>query len=173
MKEMIAKLEEAIWARQGRREGNEIKFACPSHNDTHPSARWNPEKKVFHCFSCGAGGGWKNLADQLGLSVKDLPANERNPIGDTPVPFLRGRADWRKFSKQMGVAIDAHSINGLKVLGAAKGRNISEWTDSDLSAAMRVVSFAYHDLDVAEYLETELVDYRATKLEQERQRHER
>lgn len=60
-------LESAILARQGKREGVEIRFLCPVHGDHTPSARWNPRKRVWYCFACGAGGGWKDLAGRLGL----------------------------------------------------------------------------------------------------------
>ena len=62
-------LEPAIFARQGKREGKEIRFLCPVHDDHKASARWNPQKQVWHCDACGAGGGWKNLADRLGVNV--------------------------------------------------------------------------------------------------------
>ena len=29
---------------------------CPFHDDRHPSLRVDPEKGLYHCFSCGAGG---------------------------------------------------------------------------------------------------------------------
>ena len=29
---------------------------CPFHDDHHPSLRVDPAKRVYHCFSCGAGG---------------------------------------------------------------------------------------------------------------------
>ena len=29
---------------------------CPFHNDTKPSMQISPQKGIFKCFSCGAGG---------------------------------------------------------------------------------------------------------------------
>ena len=40
-------LQAAVMARQGRKEGAEIRFLCPAHDDHHPSARYNPEKGVW------------------------------------------------------------------------------------------------------------------------------
>jgi hypothetical protein len=54
-------LDRATLARQGRREGREIRFLCPVHRDTHPSARWHPEKCAWVCDACklaGAGRTW-------------------------------------------------------------------------------------------------------------------
>lgn len=62
--------DEAVMARGGRREGVEVRFRCPSHSpDEHPSARWNPAKRVWHCDACGEGGDESDLAKRLGVSV--------------------------------------------------------------------------------------------------------
>jgi len=58
-------------ARSGRREGRETRFLCLAHDDHSPSARWNPEKAVWHCDACGAEGGALDLAERLGI---ELPA---------------------------------------------------------------------------------------------------
>ena len=50
-------LERAILARQGKREGAEIRFLCPAHDDRKPSARYNPQKQLWRCDACGTGGG--------------------------------------------------------------------------------------------------------------------
>ena len=39
-----------------RRNGKEWECLCPLHNEKTPSFKINPEKKIFHCFGCGAGG---------------------------------------------------------------------------------------------------------------------
>lgn len=67
--EIIPEIERRIWAREGKRRGKEVYFRCPNpaHNDRHPSARWNPIKKVWCCDVCRDGGGWKSLASCLGV----------------------------------------------------------------------------------------------------------
>src|SRR5260370_27902952 len=60
-------LEDALLARHGRREGREIRFCCPAHEDEHPSARWNAGKQGWFCDVCGAGGGREDLLGRLGL----------------------------------------------------------------------------------------------------------
>lgn len=37
-------------------DGTGFKSVCPFHNDTNPSMKISPNKKIFKCFSCGAGG---------------------------------------------------------------------------------------------------------------------
>ena len=63
-------LESAVMNRKGKKEGGEIKFLCPEHDDHNPSATYNPEKRVWHCYTCGAGGGCKSLAKSLGIEVR-------------------------------------------------------------------------------------------------------
>lgn len=37
-------------------DGGGFKCVCPFHNDTHPSMKISPAKKIYKCFSCGNGG---------------------------------------------------------------------------------------------------------------------
>ena len=65
-------VEAAIWQRQAKREGAEVRFLCPSHKDTHPSARYHPEKQTWYCDVCKIGSGILDLAHRL-----DIPTPER------------------------------------------------------------------------------------------------
>jgi putative DNA primase/helicase len=67
----LAAIEHALERRRARREGRELRFLCPAHEDRHPSARWNPDKKTWFCDVCQVGGGWRDLAARFGL---ELPA---------------------------------------------------------------------------------------------------
>jgi len=66
----------AVMGRNAKQIGNgEVAFTCPNpdrhqRGDMHPSARWNLDKGAWHCDVCGAGGGVKNLAEALGITVK-------------------------------------------------------------------------------------------------------
>jgi hypothetical protein len=39
-----------------RRAGKQYVGLCPFHKERHPSFYVHPEKKLFYCFGCGAGG---------------------------------------------------------------------------------------------------------------------
>jgi hypothetical protein len=39
-----------------RRIGKQYVGRCPFHSERHPSFYVHPERKLFHCFGCGAGG---------------------------------------------------------------------------------------------------------------------
>src|SRR5689334_8366983 len=65
--------------RQGRREGDEIRFQCPypekhAHGDKTPSASYNPAKGVWFCHRCGEKGDWRDLSPLLSI---ELPPAER------------------------------------------------------------------------------------------------
>lgn len=68
---LIAQIERALETRQARKQGNEIRFLCPSHNDRNPSARWNHDKAAWFCDVCGTGGGALELARLLGLIIDE------------------------------------------------------------------------------------------------------
>ncbi|MGD0764803.1 MAG: hypothetical protein ABR978_00655, partial [Dehalococcoidia bacterium] len=76
---LAADIEAAIAKRDGRKEGAEVRFRCPSpdHADAHPSARWNPDKATWCCDVCKAGGGAVDLARRLGL---EMPERERTGL---------------------------------------------------------------------------------------------
>ncbi len=75
-------LDQAVFDRAGRKQGSEVVFRCPfpDHEDTHPSARWNPQKATFYCDVCGSGGGAFDLADLLDM---ERPEQKK---GGTPSP---------------------------------------------------------------------------------------
>lgn len=39
-----------------KREGQELLWQCPNHDDAHPSFRINAQKNVFACFPCDVKG---------------------------------------------------------------------------------------------------------------------
>ena len=68
-------LERAVLARNGRREGEEIRFQCPhpdrhTNGDANPSARYHMAKDVWCCDVCKSGGGGDDLSKLLGLEVE-------------------------------------------------------------------------------------------------------
>jgi hypothetical protein len=77
-------LEPALLARDGRREGDEIRFRCPypdrhNHGDANPSARYHTGKLVWYCDVCQQRGGWKNLCRLLNLAIP-RPTRSRSEV---------------------------------------------------------------------------------------------
>jgi hypothetical protein len=109
--------------RSGRREGREIRFQCPAHDDHSPSARWNQKKAVWHCDACGAGGGALDLAKRLGVELpvvavhSQLPSETVYPVRDAAgrVVAEHVRIDDAKGKKRFFWRIDGRrGLGGLR-----------------------------------------------------------
>jgi hypothetical protein len=69
---LVARVDAAVRGRNPVESGAEVRFTCPNssghrNGDAHPSCRWNAAKAVYHCDSCGSGGGVLELAGLLGV----------------------------------------------------------------------------------------------------------
>ena len=69
---LIARVEAAVRERGGDPTKLESEFRClqperHANGDEHKSARWNSAKKVWYCPVCNDGGGYRDLAQRLGL----------------------------------------------------------------------------------------------------------
>jgi putative DNA primase/helicase len=86
-------LERALDERGGRREGREVRFRCPAHDDAHPSARFHLDKGVWFCDVCKAGGGRRDLAHRLGLEPhrRNSSAPRRELVAAYPYRDAQGR----------------------------------------------------------------------------------
>ncbi len=80
---------------QLKKAGRNFKALCPFHREKTPSFVVNPDKQIFHCFGCGAGGNAiafimrqerlefphavRFLADQYGISIPDTTSEAESP----------------------------------------------------------------------------------------------
>lgn len=125
-KEIITKIEEAILSRNGQDKGDEIYFLCPTHDDHNPSARWNSQKQAWFCDVCGVGGGYVDLASNLGIFTKsphelvDMqcnPAfqgeeqNKNNEIDSAQVPA--DNCSLANYAKHKGLSVEFLTELGL------------------------------------------------------------
>ncbi|MCS6782815.1 MAG: DNA primase [Gloeomargarita sp. SKYBB_i_bin120] len=68
-----------------RRQGKGFVGLCPFHDDKNPSFHVNPQKQLYHCFSCGAGGDAIKFLMELGKTsfqevILDLAHRYQVPI---------------------------------------------------------------------------------------------
>lgn len=91
-----------------KKAGRNYKANCPFHNEKTPSFTVNPDKKMFYCFGCNAGGDvFKFVMDIEGLSfpeaARKLAAKAGVEYGDerahTLTPEDRERLDLKKIMK--------------------------------------------------------------------------
>ena len=77
-----------------KRAGRHFKALCPFHREKTPSFTVNPEKQIFHCFGCGAGGNIfsflvqhdrltfpeavRQIADHVGVAIPEREAYASN-----------------------------------------------------------------------------------------------
>ena len=158
--DVAEKVQQSLFAWGGRQQGNEIVFSCISgaHADHHPSSKYNIIKRCYHCFSCGAGGGLSDLAKRLGLIE-----------GKTRIKFspCKPRFDWRKFANAVEHLSDTMYLRSERIFSAGYGLTPSQWTDSELDAAMRVIAKAFYYREQSERLADFAVAYRAKHLTEE------
>ena len=70
--DLIESIEREIFNRSSGNffsKNDEIKFLCPAHKDTKPSAHWNQQKKFWYCDAFGTGAGCIDLANRFGLNI--------------------------------------------------------------------------------------------------------
>ena len=91
-----------------KKAGRNYKANCPFHNEKTPSFTVNPDKKMFYCFGCNAGGDvFKFVMDIEGLSfpeaARKLAAKAGVEYGDDRAHALtpedRERLDLKKIMK--------------------------------------------------------------------------
>jgi len=76
------------------RSGRQYVGLCPFHRERHPSFYIHPEKKVFHCFGCGAGGDLfrfvmvvEGCDFQRALEIVAAFSGAGGPIRKAPLPL--------------------------------------------------------------------------------------
>jgi 5S rRNA maturation endonuclease (ribonuclease M5) len=72
--ELIEQIEHALTERGAQKRGAELYFRCfnpdaHTNGDAHVSARWHIVKQTWFCDVCKAGGGYINLARELGIEL--------------------------------------------------------------------------------------------------------
>ena len=83
-----------------RRQGKQYVSLCPFHTETRPSFSVSPEKGVFHCFGCGAGGDSLSFLMRLkGLIFPEALAEATRLLGLPPPQPLPDSSTTARLSK--------------------------------------------------------------------------
>lgn len=118
------------------KKGREMVGVCPFHDDHRPSLYVNPDKQIFKCFACGAGGSvftflqmQENLsfpqavirlAERAGIRIKETKADSQ-PTADTDKIARANTWAAKYFHKNLLV-----NEQGKKALEYLKQRKISK-----------------------------------------------
>lgn len=121
---------------QVKRAGRNYRALCPFHQEKSPSFNINPERQIYHCFGCGAGGNvitflmehdklsfpdaMRELADRAGIRIP-----ERGATG------LSGDDDPIYRANEFALSYFRESLNsevGARALEYLRGRGLSEET---------------------------------------------
>ncbi len=92
------------------KKGREMVGLCPFHNDHRPSMYVNPEKQIFKCFACGAGGdvfkfiqmrenlrfpeAVERLAERAGIELKTVTKGKKDRKNDVDPNRLAKANKW-------------------------------------------------------------------------------
>ncbi len=91
---------------QLKKQGRNLTGLCPFHGENTPSFSVSPEKQLYHCFGCGAGGnafsfimaieGYefidsvKHLASRVNIDLPELEQNEKAKVSSDLTAMISG-----------------------------------------------------------------------------------
>lgn len=91
-----------------KKQGSNYSGLCPFHNESKPSFSINPDKKVFNCLGCGAGGNiFHFLEMQQGMPFIDAVADLAARAGMSKPSEMRGDANQSN-NDEYNLLIDLH-----------------------------------------------------------------
>ncbi len=121
-----------------KKSGTNFKGLCPFHSEKTPSFTVSPEKQIYHCFGCGAGGNaFKFLMETQNISfveaVKSLAAKAQISI---PTPARSGSENQRDKERERTIGLNRlagdffsatlkHPTRGKKALEYLNSREIN------------------------------------------------
>lgn len=136
---------------------------CPAHDDRRPSLTITAGERAW-LVHCWAGCTLDAICAALDLPVSalfydDAPARDRR---GRPAPRPLTPREWLA-AAELGLWRGAitREFRALRVLDAARGCDVSAWTEEDRDRAMAAVCRADDDLRVAGHLHDLAADWRA------------
>lgn len=125
---LVMAVTAAVKHRKAETHGAELRFLCPAHTDSKPSADWNEEKATWICRACAVGGGAVDLARRLGIEVGRV-ASKSNGVKAPLPPAQRAQSSGAR---------DAASDRG----GTGEGVHPPSESPATLQAGVTVAALA-------------------------------
>ena len=123
-RDLLAAYHKATGQAEFAKRGEEYYFVCPSHDDTKPSARLNPDKG-WCCDVCGAGGG---IGEVWGARLKLDPVTDFDRIErELADLFAVELADVPKKKSKVAVAMAALEGRGLELFRSSGGETFANY----------------------------------------------
>jgi DNA primase len=96
---------------QLKKQGRNYFGLCPFHGESTPSFSVSPDKQIFHCFGCGAGGNvFSFLMEIEGISFQEA-AIKLAAKGNINLEIkLSGALGEKKISNELQAFLDAHEL---------------------------------------------------------------
>ena len=90
-----------------KKSGQNYKGLCPFHSEKTPSFTVSPEKQIYHCFGCGAGGNvFKFIMEMEDLSFLDVVKKLAGKCGVELPNSKSGKSNARQNEREMLLSIN-------------------------------------------------------------------
>ncbi|NRD80788.1 DNA primase [Bacillus sp. BRMEA1] len=96
---------------QLKKQGRNYFGLCPFHGESTPSFSVSPDKQIFHCFGCGAGGNvFSFLMELEGISFQEATVKLAAKVNvDLDLDLTSGRSE-KKIPEEIQAMLNAHEI---------------------------------------------------------------
>ncbi len=95
-----------------KKSGQNYKGLCPFHSEKTPSFTVSPEKQIYHCFGCGAGGNvFKFVMEMEDLPFLDVVRGLASKCGVELPTFKSGQVNAKSNERDMLLNINQKATN--------------------------------------------------------------
>ncbi|OCA92987.1 DNA primase [Bacillus wudalianchiensis] len=96
---------------QLKKQGRNFFGLCPFHGENSPSFSVSPEKQIYHCFGCGAGGNvFSFLMEIENISFQEAVGKLATRTGIALDPAITGDGPSHSISKEHKQIMEAHEL---------------------------------------------------------------
>ncbi len=94
-----------------KKQGRNYFGLCPFHGESTPSFSVSPDKQIFHCFGCGAGGNvFSFLMELEGFSFQEAAIKLAERVNIELELNISTSVGEKKVSKELKAMLDAHEL---------------------------------------------------------------
>jgi DNA primase len=120
-------------------KGREYVAVCPFHDDHKPSMSVVPQKQIFHCFSCGAGGNAYDFMMRFhGMDFRETIRQLADRAGITLTPFKPRQTDTTGVQSDNGATASRDDIARANAFALGFFRTILAQREHGLAARQAI-----------------------------------